>query len=190
MIILKTMLNPGQFCYKKDLSKDNLLKTVEVSNEVVFFPEETRFGLSVPNFEEFLVFLGIPVLTEGASNYNELGLDTQVAALKTYLVASEINITYPYWNKVYRSIKIQDQSLFKEFSRLEYMFFDSLVNYQSIGDGYFNTKQKLIKGILKRMDEVLAKGLELDKEKIIKKAIEKNPELTHLLSHKHNQTRS
>ena len=164
-----------RFYLKKDIA--DLTDFVEVSESVVYLPEDGRFGKSVPNIKEFFRFLNIPYFTTGFSNYNGLNLSTQVPARETLLVKEDLKIVYEYWNKVYPTKVPEDLTLFDKFNLPEYMIYDSLIHFDIIDDGYYKNKTSLIKGIIKKAKEIQTKH-PLDLDKVIQESIKVKPELT------------
>lgn len=164
----------GYFVHKQNLG--NELDVVEVSKTVVYVPEDTRFGKSVPDFYEFLTFVKAKYLTKGFYNYNGLNLTTQVPARVLHYVNTPLDITYSHWLKCYPTEVPDDLSLFDKFNIPEYMVFDCLVNFEIIGFDYFKTNEKLIAGILKRAEEI-SQVHEFDIAKVKLMAKNTNPKL-------------
>lgn len=163
-----------KFYFKKDIS--DLTDFIEVSETVVYLPEEGRFGKSVPNIKEFFKFLNIPYFTTGFSNYNGLNLSTQVPAREILLVKEDLKIVYEYWKIVHSTKVAEDLTLFDKFNLPEYMIYDCLINFDIIDDGYFKNKHSLIKGIFKKANEIQTTH-DLDLDKVISEALKIKPEL-------------
>lgn len=165
---------PGKFYYKKELTPQELSQTVEVAEAVVCFPKQTKFGPVLPSFWDFFKFLRIPVFTVGPYNYNALSFSTQVPARVSYAVEFPVTIKEDYWNKCYLPVEINPK-YFQIFTPLDFMFFDCLINFNKIGDGYFNSTEAVIKGFRVRKAEVEKQGGQVQWNLIVQEALLVNP---------------
>lgn len=165
-------MKEDSFYFKKDLTKEQLKGSIKISKDIVYFPYETRFGKSYPQFWAFLNFTKEKIFTMSHYNFNALGLSTQVPAIVYYSAKSPFNLVYKGWNKFYVYKQI-DPKYFEIFSSLEYMFFDSLIDYQNIfSDAFFNNRENLLKGIRKR-----AIDQKVNWDLILTEALKVNPKL-------------
>ena len=169
-------MTPGSFYYKKDLNESQILETIEVSSEVCFYPKDTIFGKSRPQFWEFYEFIKEPVYTLGAYNYNRLGLDTQVPARFYFATKNKIQTKIETWDNFHIRTEIKEE-YYSLFSPIEFMFFDSLTHFNQIGDGYYPTTKDLIRGIKSRAEDVIKRGATINWSLIVTEALKENPNL-------------
>lgn len=177
----------AQFFYKKDFDSSKLPKgAVWITEDIFCVPEESRFGPIVPNVEFFFQFLKIPFFVEGFVNYNSLGFTTQVPARINYLIPIDLTFKFSYWKKI-NLLKKADPELFKQFSQIEYSLYDCLINFENLGDGYFNSMEAQAKytvKLCKELKKTYQKDLDLDK--LFTKAVAVNPKLNDYFPYKLN----
>lgn len=163
--------------YAKDLTKEELRKCVYLAEGIVAFPRETRFGPIIDIKIDYLfTFSKIRFFTKGYHNYNSLGLTTQVPAMTNFIVDKKIKILDSYWKKIYK-IEVEDSEVFDKFSYFEYIIFDSLVNLENTGDGYFHNDADKVVHLFEKMDRFNSQGVKVDKRKVAQAALDESPAL-------------
>lgn len=176
-------LVPGQFYRSDELSLKEKSKMTYLGENVYVLPRVTRFGNIHPSLFDFLTFLNVGWFTVGHDNYNQLSFSTQVPARVDLYLERPIEINQKVYGNFFKVKPTPNQSWFKKFNRVEFMFFDSLIHFDSIiFDGYFEDTESLISGIVKRMNEVKKEGADLNRTLILDEAKKLRPDLEKYLS--------
>lgn len=151
---------------------------IELTQDVGYIstPTPSRFGPldTLPSLQALFAFANIKAYKTSHSAYNILGLSAQVPGSEMYITNYPVEFTLPYWQNTVSITLAKDLSIFTELSELEYMFYDSLVNIDTIFyDAYFKTQMDLVTGIIKKMKA----SPEVDHKKVWDKALQHNPQL-------------
>ena len=124
-------------------------KVIRITKEISFVGQESRFGTLPPRLFDFLKYANIEFFTQGWSNYNNLGLTTQVPAIVNIILKENVEFLYKFNGYNF----IVDPNYFGLLNQEEYVFFDTFKNLDQIDDSYFKSKDEMKKYLKNKMKQ-------------------------------------
>lgn len=124
-------------------------QVTRITQNISFIGNSSRFGTLPPRLFDFFNYANIEFFTQGWSNYNILGLTTQVPAIVNIVLKEKIEFLYKFNGYNF----IVDPKYFNLLNREEYVFFDTFKNLDKIDDSYFKSKDDMEKYLMKKMKQ-------------------------------------